>query len=146
MRAYQRFDQFRGVGEAELTAWLRKILARQVVDTVRQYQAASRRLSAEQSLQTMEGESADALGSLLSKSGATPSQNMERRELGVVLADALAELSDLHRQAVILRTLKDLSWSEVSSEMGRSITTVRMLWVRGLSQLRTKLEEHAAEQ
>lgn len=141
LKAHQRFGQFRGQTEGELTAWLRRILARHVVDVVRRNQAAARQPSREQSLENLINGSATALQNLVIQSGSSPSEHAQRRELGVILADALADLPDLHRQAIVLRSLKELPWSEVAEQMNRSISTVRMLWVRGLSELRTKLEE-----
>jgi RNA polymerase sigma-70 factor, ECF subfamily len=141
LKAHQRFGQFRGQTEEELTAWLRRILARHVVDVVRRNQAAARQPSREQSLENLINGSATALQNLAVQSGSSPSEHAQRRELGVILADALADLPDLHRQAIVLRSLKELPWSEVAEQMNRSISTVRMLWVRGLSELRTNLEE-----
>ncbi len=141
MRAHERFVQFEGADERGLTAWLRRILARQVVDTVRRFRTASRSVSTELSMADVGTFSEDGLAKLFVHSGSTPSEQAARREMGVVLADALAELSELHRQAIVLRTLKELSWAEVATQMDRSITTVRMLWARGLVQLRIRLGE-----
>jgi RNA polymerase sigma-70 factor (ECF subfamily) len=141
LKAHQRFGQFRGQTEGELTAWLRQILARHVVDVVRRYRAAARHPLRERSLEDLVNDSVDIIQNLLTQSGSSPSAEAQRRELGVILADALAELSDLQREAIVLRSLKELPWSEVAQRMNRSISTVRMLWVRGLSELRTKLED-----
>ncbi len=40
MKAHQHFDQFQGQTEAELVAWLRRILTRNLADRVRRFKAA----------------------------------------------------------------------------------------------------------
>ena len=140
LKAHQKFQQFRGASEAELVVWLRKILARNVVDVVRRYGAAARQVDREQSLDQMIDESIHAVGNLLVASGSSPSQAAQRRELGVVLADALATLSADHRDVIVLRNLEELEWDAVAEKMGRSKDAVRMLWVRALKEFRPRLE------
>src|SRR5262249_53118980 len=94
LKAYQFFDQFRGQTEPELAAWLRQILSNVLGDLVRRYRAtAARQVGRERSLEELLGSSSAALQKFLPAGGASPSESAERRELGVVLADALAELA-----------------------------------------------------
>ncbi|MCA9259068.1 MAG: hypothetical protein KDA61_07705, partial [Planctomycetales bacterium] len=95
----------------------------------------------ERSLEQSFAHSAEALNRVLGAGGSTPSQQAARRELGVVLADALAALPDDQRQVVTLRSLRGQAWAEVAAELGRSVSAVRRLWVQGLDELRTRLEE-----
>ena len=123
LRAHERFNQFAGRDERELAAWLRQILARRVVDSVRRFRTASRTLDREYTAAELADRSA-TLDQFFRYGGSSPSQQVERRELGVMLANALSELSELHRRAIILRTLQELPWHEVASRMDRSVTTV----------------------
>src|SRR5262245_3371122 len=43
MKAYEHFDRFRGQTEGELVAWLRQILARNLLDLTRRYRAGAGR-------------------------------------------------------------------------------------------------------
>ena len=141
LRACERFAQFQGSTEAELAAWLRQILTTTCSDIWRHYVLAeSRQITRERSLDAILDQSSLALGNLLAASGTTPSQAAQRRDLGVVLADALADLTDEHRQVVILRSLRECPWDEVAHQMQRSVGAARMLWVRALKELRPRIE------
>jgi RNA polymerase sigma-70 factor (ECF subfamily) len=142
LKAHRHFGQFRGQTEAELAVWLRQILARCLADLVRRYRsAAARRVGRERSLEDVLGGSSQALGRLVADPGASPSESAQRREMSVVLADALAELTADHREVLVLRSIEELDWAEVARIMGRSPGAVRMLWARALKQLRPLIEE-----
>ncbi len=140
-KAWEHFDQFRGFTEAELAGWLRQILARCLADLVRHFvHDKGRRSGREQSLDQLLGRSSQALQRLLAADTTSPSAAAERRDLGVVLSDALAELGPDHRSVLVLRHLQELDWPEVAARMGRSPGAVRMLWARALRELRPLLE------
>jgi RNA polymerase sigma-70 factor (ECF subfamily) len=141
LKAHQHFHQFQGRTEAELAGWLRQILARNVTDLIRHYQgAASRDVKRERSLQVMLDASSQALGNILAGHRSSPSAAAQRRELSVVLADALAELTPEYRDVIILRSIEEKDWDEVALRMKRSLGSVRMLWTRALKQLRPLME------
>jgi RNA polymerase sigma-70 factor (ECF subfamily) len=94
----------------------------------------------ERPLDDLLGASSQALGRLLPAPGNSPSQSAQRREMSVVLADALAELSDDYREVLLLRSIQELDWDEVALRMGRSGGAVRMLWARALKELRPLIE------
>ena len=54
----------------------------------------------------------------------------------MLLADRLATLPEDYRQVLLLRNLKGLSFDEVASELGRSASAARMLWLRAIDKLR----------
>jgi RNA polymerase sigma-70 factor (ECF subfamily) len=141
LKAFEHFQQFRGQTEGELIAWLRQILARNLADLVRRYQAADgRNVSRERSLDAVLDTSSAALGNLIAGRDSTPSQAAQRRELSVVLADALAALTADHREVLLLRSIEEHDWTEIAQRMGRSPGAVRMLWTRALQELRPRIE------
>ena len=140
LRATERFEEFHGASEAELTAWLRQILARIAVDLGRRYRTVGRQVGRERSLEEMLDGSSRKVHRLAAAGGSTPSQAAQRRELGVVLADALAGLSQDHREVVVLRNLRQLQWPDVARRMRRSVGAVQMLWTRALKELRPCIE------
>jgi RNA polymerase sigma-70 factor (ECF subfamily) len=141
LKAHQHFPRFEGRTEPELAAWLRQILARNLADLARRYRAAgARAVARERSLDDLMEPASRALGALLAPNGHSPSQSAQRRELGVVLADALAELTADYREVLVLRTLEGRLWDEVARAMGRSPDAVRVLWARALKKLRPLIE------
>src|SRR5262245_1674342 len=129
LKAHQNFGQFHGRTEAELAAWLRQILARNITDLGRRFStAAARNVNRERSLQDALDASSQALGNIVAAARSSPSAAAQRRELSLVLADALAELPADHREVIILRSIEERDWDDVAARMGRSLGAVRMLW------------------
>lgn len=137
MDAHRQLPQFKGATEAELLAWLRKILAGQVAMTVRRYFGAKGRdINLERGIAAQIDASSQAMDGGLIGSNTTPSQHVARREQSVLLANALAQLSEDHREAIVLRHLEGLSLADTATRMGRSQDSVQKLYVRGLMNLR----------
>jgi len=141
LKASLRFGQFRGTTDAELAGWLRQILARCLADFVRRYRSGGRRAGRELSLDQLLDRSSQAMERVLATGGTSPSSSAARRDLGVVLSDALAELSEDHREVLVLHHLEGLGWDEVARRMGRTPNAVRKLWTRALNQLRPLIDE-----
>ena len=139
--AVQGLPQFRGTTEAELTAWLRQILARALAHEIRRYHGAQKRdLSLEVSLDAQLAQSSQRLGAMLAGTGPSPSQQAVRRELDVLFAEALGRLPDDYREVLILRHLEDLPHDQIAERMNRSPGAVRMLWIRALAAFRQELD------
>jgi RNA polymerase sigma-70 factor (ECF subfamily) len=137
MDAHRQMPNFKGSSEGELLAWLRRILAGHVAMTVRRYFGAKGRdINLERGIAAQIDQSSQAMDGGLIGSNTTPSQHVARREQSVLLADALAKLSEDHREAIVLRHLEGLSLVETAARMGRSEDSVQKLYVRGLMNLR----------
>ena len=113
-----------------------------MANQVRHYYGTKRRdIRLEQALVDDLNRSSMCLDGGLVAPGSSPSQQASRRELAVRLADALAELPEDYRTVIVLRQLEDLPFPEVSQRMGRSIDSVKNLWVRGLARLRRVVDD-----
>ena len=140
LKAHRHFEQFRGVTEAELAAWLRQILAASVANTLRHYYGTQRRdVRLEQELAEEFDRSSQAWGFALAAQQSSPSQAAARREEAVLLADALAKLPEDYAEVIVLRHLQGLTFAEVAQRMGRTLDSVDKLWVRALARLRQQL-------
>ncbi|MHC4470762.1 MAG: sigma-70 family RNA polymerase sigma factor [Planctomycetota bacterium] len=134
--AFERFPQFRGETEAELVAWLRRILARCLAMLIRHYRGtAARDPRRERAIEGALDRSSLALGKVLPAPTPTPSQAAVERERCVILADAMADLGEDQREVIELRSLRQLDWATVATEMGRSPEAARKLWTRALQKL-----------
>jgi RNA polymerase sigma-70 factor (ECF subfamily) len=137
IEAHRDLVAFRGTTEAELLAWLRKILAHALAHEVRRYAGTKERdLGREVSLERSLAASSQRLREVLAAPGTSPSRRAVRREEEVILAEALSRLPDDYRQVIVLRNLEGLAHEEIARKMDRGVGAVRMLWVRALARLR----------
>jgi RNA polymerase sigma-70 factor (ECF subfamily) len=140
LEAHRDFPQFEGSSEAELLAWLRRILARNLADSARYQSAGIRDHRRQRSLELMLEQSSLSVQDALAATATTASAVAAQRERAVLLADALEGLPADYRDVVILRNLEGLKFSEVAARMGRSSGAVRMLWARAIEKLSETLE------
>jgi RNA polymerase sigma-70 factor (ECF subfamily) len=143
LEAHRDWLHFAGTTEGELTAWLRRILVRNLADQVKRHQAKGRDWRRQQSLEALLDRSSLAVQQALGTGFSTPSGRASRREQAVLLADALAALPDDYREVIILRHLERLKFEVIAARMDRSSGAVRMLWARALERLNHLLENLA---
>ena len=141
LKAHQAFDQFRGREPAELGAWLRQILARTLADLVRDHGRAKRDLTRERSLEAALEESSARLEAWAIADQSSPSQQAMRQEQSLRLAEALALLPELQREALLLKHCEGWSLDAIAQHLGRTPPAVASLLRRGLKQLREHLQE-----
>ena len=139
LEAHRKRGQFRGRSEAELAAWLRQMLAFGIADALRAQGRAKRDASREQSLEAALNDSSSKLEALLVAQQSSPSQRATRQEQLVRLADALAQLPEDQRQAVVRKHLQGDTVAAIAESMNRSDTAVGGLLRRGMAQLRELL-------
>lgn len=140
LEAHRAFDDFRGNSEGEWLAWLRKILHHNTHDFIRRYKGTDkRRIQKEIRLQSIAN---DLSGSFFHDPPGheqTPSQVISEYEQQIEVADAIARLSDDHREVIILRNLQRLPFDEIAERMERTRPAVQMLWMRAIQKLQQKL-------
>jgi RNA polymerase sigma-70 factor (ECF subfamily) len=141
LAAQRDFVGFEGQTEAELLAWLRRILANRLVDSLRKNLNRGRSPRLERRIVDDLGRSSHALNQNLVDPNGTPSQQAIQREQGVALAEAIQQLPDAYREVIILSHLEGLKFPDVARRMGRSVDSVKNLWARGLARLRRILGE-----
>jgi RNA polymerase sigma-70 factor (ECF subfamily) len=140
LEAYRDFAHFRGTTEAEWLAWLRRILAHNAANFVRQYRGTEKRQARREVALAGPGDGSAARGLLdPADGGESPSQLLLRKERELLIADALARLSPDHREVIMLRNLQRLPFQEVAERMGRSRPATQMLWMRALQKLQETL-------
>ena len=141
LEAHQGFGNFRGRTEKELMAWLRKILARNICDHARKHCAQQRDVNRERSLETDLDRSSMQLGNALGAEITSPSHRAVQREQAVVVADAIANLSDEQREVILLRQMHRIPFEEIGKKLGKSSGAVRMIWLRSLERLKKSIDQ-----
>src|SRR5215831_7145001 len=141
LEAHRDFAQFRGRTVGEQAAWLRRILARNVANVLRDLRRDRRDVAREQPLQAALDESASRLEGWLAAEQPSPSQQAQRQERAVRLAEALAALPENQREAVVLRHWHGCSLVEIGERLACTTAAVTGLLHRGLRNLRKQLHD-----
>jgi RNA polymerase sigma-70 factor, ECF subfamily len=139
--AHRDHASFRGGGEAEHRAWLRRLLACNIADALRALGRAKRDAGRVRSLEASLGESSARLEHWLAVDQSSPSRKAERNESLVRLADALVRLPEYNRRALVMRHCQGASLAEISEALGRTPQSVAGLLKRGLAQLRDEMPD-----
>jgi RNA polymerase sigma-70 factor (ECF subfamily) len=139
LQAYEGLAGFRG-GDAELRAWLRRIVARDLAHTVRDLHRGKRDVARERSLEEAVHASSARVEAWLVAEQSSPSQRAVRNEQLLLLADALTELPEAQREAVVQHYWQGRSLADIGAELGRTPAAVAGLLHRGLKQLRRRLQ------
>jgi RNA polymerase sigma-70 factor, ECF subfamily len=130
--------------EAELLAYLRKVLVNNLLNVVRQYETGKRDISRERSLAADVEHSSARLEQFLAAEQTTPSQQAVRNENAGKLAAALAKIPESQRQAIVLKHFHNKSLAEIAVELDRTELAVAGLLKRGLQKLRELMAEEAS--
>lgn len=139
-QAHTQREQFRGQTTGEMAAWLKQILRHQLIDAYRQQRRLRRDVSREVPLEaSIDGSFSRVEGWAAVHS--TPSQHVSRDEELVRMAEALAQLPDAQREAIVLHHLQGASLAETAAHLQRTEAAVAGLLHRGLKQLRQMLDE-----
>jgi RNA polymerase sigma-70 factor (ECF subfamily) len=140
LRAQQGIGGFRGVGEEQLLAWLRRILLNLLGNVHREFHETQRReLSRETSL---DGFDSAVQPLAIATSGHTPRSAALATEEAMLLRRALLRLPEEYREVVILRNWERKSFDEIGQRLGRTSEAVRKLWSRALCRLEQELATH----
>ena len=141
LQALQALDRFQRRSDAELAAWLRQILAHNLANATRDLGRAKRDVARECSLEAALEQSSARLEGWLVAEQSSPSQEAQRKEQVLRMAEALGSLPEAQREALTRRYLQSWSLDDIGRHLGRSPAAVAGLIKRGLKQLRLLLHE-----
>jgi RNA polymerase sigma-70 factor, ECF subfamily len=139
LKAWSRLEQFVGKEDESIDdfrAWISRIAANTSIDLLRQ-----RRDGKIASLDQPKGDTEETLGSGIASGQHDPEERCARREMGRLLAKAIAQLPAELRQACLLRDVLHYSTQEVASRLGISVVAVRLRLFRAHRRLREKLQD-----
>jgi RNA polymerase sigma-70 factor (ECF subfamily) len=133
LEAQRDFPRFEGSTEAELLAWLRRMLLNNLANFARHYRGTDkRRLDREVFLDQNASEGGTVP---VPADTPTPSQQVMAGEELAALEAALERLPDEYRQVLTWRYIHGQSFEDIAVRMDRSNNAVRQLWVRAVKRL-----------
>jgi RNA polymerase sigma-70 factor (ECF subfamily) len=139
LEAYEALPRAPAPDPGRRAAWLRRILANNLADEIRKLSTGKRDRARERSLEAALEQSSLRLGAWLAADQSSPSQRAERNEQALRLAEALAQLPEAQREALVLQHWHGWSLAQIAEHLGRSHAAAAGLIKRGLQQLRTRL-------
>jgi RNA polymerase sigma-70 factor (ECF subfamily) len=141
LEAHRKRAQFRGTTEAELGAWLRRMLACEMADAIRGLGRARRNIRRELAIDAMLADVSSRLEACLAADQSSPSQRAMQNEQLLRLAEALTHLPEDQRRAVELKHLQGQTVSAIAESMGRTETAIGGLLRRGMTRLRELMSQ-----
>jgi RNA polymerase sigma-70 factor (ECF subfamily) len=141
LEACQAGPQLDALEAGQRAAWLRRALAHNLADEVRKLCTGKRDVRREHSLEAAMEESASRIEGWLAAQQSSPSQRVQRQERAAELMQALAQLPEAQREALVLRHCENWSLADISRQLNRTPAAVAGLLKRGLKQLREHLRE-----
>jgi RNA polymerase sigma-70 factor, ECF subfamily len=139
LEAQRDFAQFYGDEEAELRAWLRRLLLNNVADFMRRYQGTEKRQARREVPLEADVRSGHRQGNVAADVS-SPSGQAQQHEQADALREALARLPGDYRQVLVARYEEERSFEEIARRMQRSPNAVRKLWARALERLEQEME------
>jgi RNA polymerase sigma-70 factor (ECF subfamily) len=130
LRAYRALPGFKG--QAKFSSWLYRIALNLCRDWIRRQRRAPVSQMPEDvdpSELAAESEPAESIEDLVA-----------RRELSSIVEQAMSELSEEQRTAIILKEYHGMTFQEIADLQGCPLSTVKTRLYQGLSQLRRQLE------
>ncbi len=133
LRSFERLGQLEADEPAALMAWLMRIAENEIRDRADYFQRQRRDAACEVPLDDALEAAAAAVRSVTSR--------LVLDEEAARLERAVGELSDAHREIILLRKFEELSFKEIAARQGRSEDACRMLLARAMAALTIRMTE-----
>jgi len=137
LRALRALKGFRG--DASLKTWLFRIAINESRNRFRWWKRRRRDVTV--SLDVSIGDSDQTLHDTLADGGESPEDAALAREREARLAEALGQLKEVYREALVLCDIEGLSYEETAAALGVNIGTVKSRISRGRDELRRRLKD-----
>lgn len=144
LQAHRALDGFEGESDAQMAAWLRRILARNLGHAIRDFQRDKRDIRREQNVEANLNKSSMRLEAFLQADASTPEQKAVKNEQLLEMAEALQTLPEDQRTAIELHYWQEYPLAEIADYLERSVPAIAGLLHRGLKKLREKLAKSSS--
>lgn len=131
-KAYRSLQTFREV-EASFSTWLYTIARNTVLSELRKQKSGM--VSLEESGYVPRSNSIDSL----------PEETMLRQEKVSMVRDAINNLPEKQRSALILREYDQLDYQEIANILGQTVSSVKSLLFRARASVKMQLEPYFSE-
>src|SRR5262245_56640569 len=140
--AARDFARFRGSTDAEFVAWLKSLLAANIADAHRRFLGTQKRnvLLESEALELLDQSSAMVDQRMLARVD-SPSSSASRREQAIRLAAALEQLRPAYYEVILLHHFQGMEFRQVADQLGRSLHSVKNLWMRALIALKRQMRD-----
>lgn len=142
LEAQRDFAQFTGSSEAELLAWLRRLLLNNVGNFARRYRDAKKRAVGREIALEPDSSTGNLTRGLASDNPSPSGQAIEREQADA-LERLLAQLPADYARVIRLRYQEGRSFEEIGQMMNRSPDASRKLWARAMERLHHDWESSA---
>jgi RNA polymerase sigma-70 factor (ECF subfamily) len=139
LEAQLGFARFHGESEAELLAWLRRLLLNNLADFSRSYRRTGKR-HADREVPLQADSSTEGAAAGLTADTPSPSGQAVAHEQDEALERAMARLPEDYRRVLIWRYQEERSFEEIGKQLQRTPNAARKLWLRAVERLRQDLE------
>lgn len=132
LKAYRRLDSFQH--QSSFSTWLHRIAVNTALDFLKR--------AGRNPVQTMEDPElavSGGAGETAPSRVTAPAARMEREEIAAVTQEALGELPEIFRTALVLRELEGMAYQEMAEVLGISIGTVESRLFRARARFREAL-------
>jgi RNA polymerase sigma-70 factor (ECF subfamily) len=136
VKVYRSLKGFRS--ESSISTWIYRIAVNTCKNRLgsAQYRGNRNMVRLDEPRETEDGERAvEVDGRFLS-----PSDELDSKEKGEMIQNAINSLSGDHRSVVVLRDIEGLSYEEISEVTGYNLGTVKSKLARARQELREKLK------
>ena len=130
-KAYRSLHSFRE-GDASFSTWLYTIARNTVLSELRKQRAGNVSLDESGFTPVAPPES-------------VPEQRLLRRERMSLVRDAINNLPEKQRSALILREYDQMDYQEIASILGQTVSSVKSLLFRARASVKTQLEPYFGE-
>ncbi len=133
LRAFRSFDSLEARNTSSLMAWLARVAESEIRDEADRLHAQRRDAAKEVAIDSNLAELAARIRSQTSR--------LMLSESRLRLERALGELSDEHREVILLRRYEELGFKDIGERLGKSPDACRMLLARAMTALTLRMRE-----
>ena len=137
IKVLNNIDRYRP--EFKFSSWLFKIANNITIDHLRRRQLDT--ISIEGAPDAVTGERIRATAVTIASGGESPLEELESKEIGASIEQAIAKLRPEYRACIILRHVEDYSYDEIAEIVKLPLGTVKTYIHRARQELREHLED-----